>query len=233
MRYEDFEKLVERLATEVPPEFLDGVIEVAVSPKSVPHPTRSDIYTLGECIPESLGEGVAADPLQSRVVLYHGSFAALAKGNSGFDWNAEAWETLTHELRHHLEWRARSDDLEQFDAAAEHNFARRERDDFDPLFFLDGDEVEPGLYQVDDDYFIDRVVREVPKAIRFGWHGREYEAELPQGLELPALLEVAGLDEPPPGSLLLSLRRRPSLLSLFRPGDVHQGMVRARPTRVS
>lgn len=233
MRYAVFENMVRRLAEEVPEHFLDGVVEVAVSPRAVPHPTRSEIYTLGECIPEPFGDGVLAGQVQSRIVLYHGSFAALAEGDPEFDWRAEAWETLTHELRHHLEWRARSDDLEQFDRAAEDNFSRRESGDFDPLFFLDGEPVDEGLYQVDEDYFLDRVVREIPQTVRFGWHGRDYEVELPAGLQLPALLEVTGLDEPPPGSLLLSLRRRPSLLNLFRPAAVHQGMVKARPIRVS
>lgn len=233
MRYADFEKLVHRMVKEVPASFLDGVVEVSVSPKSVPHPSRSEIYTLGECIPEPFGDGALPDQVQSRIVLYHGSFAALADGDPDFDWKAEAWETLTHELRHHLEWRARSDELEQFDEAAEQNFSRRESEEFDPLFFLDGEPVEDGLYQVDEDYFIDRVVREIPPTVHFGWHGRNYEVELPAGLELPALLEITGLDEPPPGSLLLSLRRKPSLLNLFRPSAVHQGMVKARPIRVS
>ena len=51
MRLSDFESLVRRLSSEVPPDFLEGVAEVAVSPKSVPHPTRAEIYTMGECIP--------------------------------------------------------------------------------------------------------------------------------------------------------------------------------------
>ena len=109
----------------------------------------------------------------------------------------------------------------------------RERGEFDPLFFLAGEKVGRGLYQVDDDYFVDRVVREIPSTVQFDWHGRGYEADLPEGLELPALLEVTGLDEPPVGSLLLSLRHRPSILNLFRPPIVHQGMVKVRPIRVS
>ena len=61
------------------------------------------------------------------MVLYHGSFAALARVNGGLDWREEAWETLTHELRHHLEWRARAPDLEELDWAVEQNFARPRR----------------------------------------------------------------------------------------------------------
>src|SRR5437773_1824786 len=123
MRLDDFQQLVERLLKQVPPTYLDGVVAVEVSPKAVPHPVRGDVYTLGECIPlEWSGNG--AD-LQSRVVLYHGSFAALAR-RGDYEWREEAWETLAHELRHHLEWRANSGALEAYDWAAEQNFARQE-----------------------------------------------------------------------------------------------------------
>src|SRR5256885_15309187 len=102
-RLDDFRAMIDRLARAMPPEFSDGIVAIEVSPKALPHPRRGDVYTLGECIPlEWSGNG--AD-LQSRVVLYHGSFVALAR-LGGFDWRAAAWEALTHQLRHHLEWRA-------------------------------------------------------------------------------------------------------------------------------
>src|SRR2546429_3144956 len=88
VRLDDFRQLVERLVKQVPAAYLDGVVVVEVSPKALPHPRRADVYTLGECIPlEWSGNG--AD-LQSRVVLYHGSFAALARLGH-FDWRARAW----------------------------------------------------------------------------------------------------------------------------------------------
>jgi hypothetical protein len=37
------------------------------------------------------------------VALYYGSFVAVGDGDPSFDWEDEAWETLTHELRHHVE----------------------------------------------------------------------------------------------------------------------------------
>src|SRR3989454_5654608 len=92
MRFDDFRAMIHRLARDVPAEFSDGIVAIEVSPKTLPHPRRGDVYTFGECIPlEWSGSG--AD-LQSRVVLYHGSFAALARLGD-FDWRAEAWETLT------------------------------------------------------------------------------------------------------------------------------------------
>ena len=76
MRLDDFRALVRRLGEEIPPGFFEGVAEVVVSPRTLPHPTRAEIYTLGECIP--LHDGDAPDAVQSRIVLYHGSFTALA-----------------------------------------------------------------------------------------------------------------------------------------------------------
>ena len=227
MRLADFEAMVRRLSTEVPAHFFEGVAEVVVSPRVVPHPTRAEIYTLGECIPLPSSGGDGADEVQSRIVLYYGSFQALAHLEPGYDWRGEAWETLTHELRHHLEWRARAPDLEDFDRAAEQNFARHDGEPFDPAFHLDGDAPAEGVYQVDDDYFLDRVVRAVPAGLEFIWHGRRYRAALPPGATLPAFLTVNGVAEPPPGDLVLVLRRRPSLLDLFRSAAVFQADVPA------
>src|SRR5437016_13568596 len=98
MRFDDFRLLVERLLKEVPPAYVDGVVVVEVSPKAVPHPVRGDVYTLGECIPLDWS-GNGAD-LQSRVVLYHGSFAALAR-RGDFDRREEPWAAPPHEFPHH------------------------------------------------------------------------------------------------------------------------------------
>src|SRR6266480_780319 len=171
VRLDDFRQLVERLVKQVPAAYLGGVV-VEVSPKALPHPRRADVYTLGECIPlEWSGNG--AD-LQSRVVLYHGSFAALARLGD-FDWRAEAWETLTHELRHHLEWRAHVSRLEAYDWAAEENFKRHEGQAFDPLFYRSGESVDDGVWKVDDDLFValdDSGVR--GSEIEIPGHGRAY-----------------------------------------------------------
>ncbi|MBK7714720.1 MAG: metallopeptidase family protein [Gemmatimonadetes bacterium] len=158
MRFADFEALIRRLAAEVPAEFLEGVAGIEVLPKALPHPERAEIYTLGECIPLPV-EGGRDSEVESRVVLYHGSFQALARLQPEFDWRAEAWETLTHELRHHLEWRARVPDLEAFDWAAEQNFARMDGAPFDPDFPLSAERAGEGVFRLDDDFFLDRPVR--------------------------------------------------------------------------
>ncbi len=195
----------------------------------MPHPTRGDIFTLGHCIPFHAGETGAPDEIQSRVVLYHGSFRALAELDPEFDWREEAWETLTHELRHHLEWRAREGALEAFDEAAEENFARSAGEAFDPLFHLHGEAVAERVYQVDDDFFLDQVVRRLPPVVEFSWHGRQYRAAVPAGASLPAFLTAEGVADPPPGDLVLVFRRRTGLLNLLRQGKPFRGTVAAQP----
>ncbi|MBA3445341.1 MAG: metallopeptidase family protein [Gemmatimonadales bacterium] len=225
MRLSDFEAMVRRLCDEVPGDFFEGIAEVVVSPRTLPHPERPDIFTLGECIPLPVEVGSGLDGIQSRVVLYHGSFTALGGLREGFDWRLEAWETLTHELRHHLEWRAHAPDLEDFDWAVEHNFARHDHEPFDLTFFLSGQLQSDGSYWVEDDVFLDRIVRSIPPAVTFAWQGQDYEVEPPKEAELPCFLTVEGVVDPPPGDLILVLRRKPGVRDLFAPGGVFQATV--------
>jgi len=229
MKLGAFRDMISTMSAEVPTEFLDGVSEITVSPRAVPHPTRADIFTLGQCIPFHAGDSGALEDIQSRVVLYHGSFLALAELDPAFDWRSEAWETLTHELRHHLEWRAREGALEAFDEAAEQNFARGEGEAFDPLFFLDGEPVADDVYQVDDDVFFDHVVRQLSPTLEFSWHGRRYRAATPAAVTLPAFLTVEGIADPPPGELVLVFRRPSGLLNVLRQGAPFRGTVSAEP----
>jgi zinicin-like metallopeptidase len=226
MRLADFEAMVVRMAGEVPREFLDGVAEIVVSPRTVPHPERPGIFTLGECIPLPSGATAGVEGIQSRVVLYHGSFAALARVTPGFDWRDEAFETLTHELRHHLEWRAQSPELEDLDWAVEQNYARQDGEAFDPAFFLSGAPVGDDAWRVEDDVFLDRIVREVPSTLPVHWAGLDYQVTVPVDATLPAFLVLEGLADEPSGEVLLVLRRKPGVLSLFRPVKTYHAMVR-------
>jgi len=222
MRLDDFRSMVERLALEVPSEFRDGVVAIDVSPKAVPHPVRGGVYTLGECVPIEWS-GTGAD-LQSRVVLYHGSFAALARLGE-FDWREEAWETLTHELRHHLEWRANHDALAAYDWAAEQNFARHEGQPFDPRFFRAGEVLDDGVWKVDDDRFLVLAnSRRRGDHIEIPWHGRAYRLVVPAEPRGYVFLILEGLLDPPPGDAVLVVKPAWRLRDLFRrmPAPVQQ-----------
>jgi hypothetical protein len=223
VRLDDFRVLIEGLQREIPPEFQGGVVAIEVSPKTVPHPVRGEIYTLGECIPlEWSGSGAN---LQSRVVLYHGSFQALARlGEGAFDWRAEAWETLTHELRHHLEWRANVAALEAYDWAAEENFKRHEGEPFDPVFYRSGERIAEGVWKVDDDVFIEgEGGRGKGEGYDVTWHGSRYR--VPMSGAAPLFLTLEGLDEPPPGDVVLVVPRRATLFNFWRQPPVAQAVV--------
>jgi zinicin-like metallopeptidase len=226
MRLSDFDAMVRRLCDEVPEHFFEGIAEVVVSPRAVPHPDRSEIFTLGECIPLPVQVGSGVEGVQSRIVLYHGSFTALAQLQDEFDWRLETWETLTHELRHHIEWRASAPDLEDFDWAVEHNFARHDGESFDPTFFLSGEAQSEGMYRVEDDVFIDQIVRSMPSTVGFSWRGRSYTVVPPAEAALPCFLTVEGVAQAPPGDLVVVLRRRPGVMDLFGHGEVCQATVR-------
>ncbi|MDQ3136861.1 MAG: metallopeptidase family protein [Gemmatimonadota bacterium] len=226
MRLSDFEAMVVRMAGEVPREFLDGVAEIVVSPRTVPHPERPGIFTLGECIPLPSGGSAGPEGVQSRIVLFHGSFAALGRVTPGFDWREEAFETLTHELRHHLEWRAHAPDLEELDWAVEQNYARQDGEAFDPAFYLAGSPVGDDTWRVEDDVFLDHIVRAVPGTVPVRWAGRDYVVTVPPGATLPAFLVLEGIDDPPSGELMLVLRRKPGMLALLRPVQRFHAAVR-------
>jgi hypothetical protein len=220
MDRESFEEMIRGMTERIPSEYLDGIVEITVSPRVVPHPDRPEIFTLGHCIPIHAGDGAAGDPIQSRVVLYHGSFAALAEFQQDFDWEGEAWETLTHEIRHHVEWLAREESLEAYDEAAEANFARLAGEEFDPLFYLGAEQVSPGVYRVEDDWFVDRQTALVPQTLEFDWAGTTWRVSVPDGTILPAYLLVHGITDPPEGDLVISLRRRARFRDLFRKGKL-------------
>ena len=89
---------------EIPEEYRDGIDGLVIERRADRHPTLRDIYTLGMCDTESyVSEWVGPDTTRSRIILYYGSFRALARMDPDFDWEAEIHETVQHEVKHHLE----------------------------------------------------------------------------------------------------------------------------------
>ncbi|MGH7520248.1 MAG: hypothetical protein ACREMI_03105 [Gemmatimonadales bacterium] len=224
MTLDDFRALVRRLQQEIPTQFESGVADIEVRPKTVPDPVHRGVYTLGECVPLTwTGNG---SDLHSRIVLFYGSFAALARENPGFDWRGEAWDTLTHELRHHLEFRAHVDALEAYDWAAEQNFARHEGQRFDPVFYRSGERLADGVFKVDDDVFLERASGLGPRdSVDVVWHGHLYRASIRE-IDPPAFLTLDGLADEPHGAAVLVLPKRLSFRDLWRRVTVTQKLVR-------
>lgn len=118
MTFEDFTALIEEMVTEVPDEFMRGLQGVHVLPETVREDGLDEVFRMGEYLdPGPVDFLGAGEGLGRHVAIYHGSFAALAAGDPDFDWEDEAWETLTHELRHHVESLAGEDFLVQIDEA--------------------------------------------------------------------------------------------------------------------
>ena len=231
MRRADFESMIRDMSRDVPPEFMDGIDGIDVTGKTIPHPLRADVYTMGECEPHAFGPEESAR-LRSRVLLHYGSFAALARITPGFDWRKEAWETLTHELRHHLEWRARVPDLEALDDAVEANYARHDGEAFPPLFFLDGETMAEGVFKVEDDVFLDvpltaKEWKAQQGAARvFQWHGKSWRVAVPKNPADVLFLTIEGVDPEPAGELVLVIRRRPGARDLWHRAVVGHGEAR-------
>ncbi len=220
--------MVTGMTEEIPDEYFDGIAAIEAVPAARRDPRRNETLVLGECIPLESGDGLQL----SRIVLYHGSFQALAQDDPSFDWREEAWETLWHEVRHHIEWRAGSAALEDYDWAAEQNHARRDGDPFDAVFYRAGERLEERVYRVEDDVFVEIPVSEPhPAEVRWEWRGVSYGVAMPMGT-LPLFVTVDGLPVGEPGDVVLVLRRRPRMLDLFRrpapPVSVHAEAHRAR-----
>jgi hypothetical protein len=104
MTYESFRQSVETMLTDIPEEFLEGLQGVHVLETVRPEPELTNVYRLGEYLDPGQDSFLGGNPgLGRHITLYYGSFVAIASGQPGFDWEAEIWETLTHELRHHVE----------------------------------------------------------------------------------------------------------------------------------
>lgn len=184
-----------------------------MSRETLPHPTLPDIYTLGHCQTEDhVSDYGSPDTTRSVIVLYWGSFMSLAALNPAFDWEDELWETLTHELRHHLESLAREDDLEGVDYAADETFKRDEGLDFDPWYYRQGEAMEGGVYRVESDYYVEQVWRsedfDAARTVEFLWRGRPHKIPRPAELGDVHFVWIGGLDSGPESFELVLVRRR-------------------------
>lgn len=104
MTFERFQTLLAEMVDEIPDEFLEGLQGVHALPEAKLEPDFQDVYRMGEYLdpgPESFLGG--SEGLGRHVALYYGSFEKIAETEPEFDWEDELWETLTHELRHHVE----------------------------------------------------------------------------------------------------------------------------------
>lgn len=181
MNFDRFETRARQMWEEVPAEFLEGIDGLVISAETEAHPDHADVYTLGECITEAYpSDWQGPDTLRSLLVLYYGSFDAVARGRAEFDWDAELWETITHELRHHLESLAAEDTLEGVDYGLDHERRRYAGESFDPYFFRAGESRTDGLYQLEGSWYVEIPLPPEPTpTVQFDWEDSTWELPIP------------------------------------------------------
>ena len=186
MKFSEFEELAWRYWDEIPETYKEGVDGLVIERDALPHPTLPEIYTLGECVTEAYPSGFGGpDTIRSYVLLYYGSFWRLSRQSPDFDWEDELWETLTHELQHHLESLAEEDALIAMDYANDENFKRLDGEPFDPFFYRSGEEVAEGVWRVERDVFFEQrypASREPGAEVEIVWHGEPYRLVRPAEL---------------------------------------------------
>jgi hypothetical protein len=191
MDFAEFERRAGEEWERIPEEYRDGVDGLVVERAARRHPSLPEVYTLGECRTEAYPSDFGGpDTVRSVVVLYYGSFFRLSRNDPEFDWEGELWETLTHELQHHLESLAADDALIDMDYAADENFKRYDGATFDPFFHRHGIP-EDGWLRVDDEYFAE-VTASPGDVVTFEWAGRPYELTAPRDDFDVAFIRVGG-----------------------------------------
>ena len=187
MDYAQFQARAHDIFDSIPPEYREGVDGLEVERATVEHPSLPEVFTLGECRSEYYPSDYGgAGEVLSIVVLFYGSFLELSRRQEDFDWEAELWETVTHEVRHHLESLASEDALEVQDYAEDQNFARREGEAFEPFFFRSGEPAGEEAYEIDGDVFVELPMTADEFArledVRVRWRETDWTAERPERL---------------------------------------------------
>ena len=187
MTFDEFSRLAQEAFESVPKAYREGVDGVMNVEAAEAHPELPGVLTLGECLTQDFNsEWQGPETTRSRVVLYYGSFREMAEEDPDFDWEGELWETLTHELQHHLESLADEDALEAVDYAMDESFKRERGEAFDPWYFEWGEPVGEGVWRLEDEVYIERVLTanefDGLEEIEFTWMDQSYRLPRPEEL---------------------------------------------------
>lgn len=217
MTLQAFEKLARTIWSDIPDQYKQGIDGLVIEEGARSHAEHQDFFTLGECVTEAYPSDFGGpETTRSYVVLYYGSFKAIAQEDPEFDWEDEIDETLLHELQHHLEHLASDDRLEDFDYAVQENFRRVEGQPFDPLFYHAGVQITAGCFRVEDDVFLEVESKRTDGFVHeFSWAGRPYRVDVPAS-EADVLYVVLDqqLRDVPGDFCIVRIRRRGMLGTL-------------------
>lgn len=236
VNFRTFESAAQREWERIPDAYKAGVDGVVVERDARAHPDRPDVYTLGECVTEAWPSDFGGpETVRSWVVLYYGSFLRLSREDADFDWHGELWETLTHELRHHLESLAADEALVGIDYAVDEAFKRRDGEPFDAGYYRSGEDLGDGWFRVEDELYVERAIDLEGGEVRFDFDDAAYRVTVPPRTGNVAFLDVvAGLPDEAPPVTLVAVRPagwRGVLRALLHRGEanVFQADVRAEP----
>ena len=214
MKYEEFERVASEAFESIPERYREGLDGLVVSRDAPAHPTLPDIYTLGFCDTESYpSDWVGPETTRSVIRVFYGSFRKLAALDPDFDWEAEIYETVEHEVRHHLEWLAGEDALEDVDYVLDESYKRGHGEAWDPWYWQRGEPAGHGTYVAEDQVYVERELTtdefDEARAIVFHWGGDRYAVDRPheQG-DLHFVWVSEGVDRPPPFLELVLVRKR-------------------------
>ena len=187
MTFDEFSRAAQEAFQKIPEMYREGIEGVTTVEAAEIHPELPDVVTLGECLTQAYhSDWQGPDTTRSQVVLYYGSFCQVAQDDPDFDWEGELRETLTHELKHHLESLADEDALEAMDYAVDEAFKREQDEPFDPWYFQWGEPLGEGMYRVDDEVYVERGFSSAEfddlEEIDFTWEGRNYRIPRPEKL---------------------------------------------------
>lgn len=121
---DEFERLANDFYDRIPERFFEGLSGgILIDERAEQRdPDLPDVYVLGEYVQDDYGLG-------RYIVLYYGSFAALFGDEPQSVWEDELWETMVHEIRHHIESQAGLFDLDLEDERQMAEFRRRAEGD--------------------------------------------------------------------------------------------------------
>jgi hypothetical protein len=211
--FAEFERRARSAFEEIPESYREGVDGLTVTRDAPGHPELPGVFTLGECVTEEhLSDFGGPDTTRSVIALHWGSFRSLAEENPDFDWDDEIWETLTHELRHHLESLAGDAALEGVDYAADESFKRFAGETFDPWYYQHGEEVGDEVFQAERTRYFEQTWSESDYldvgSLSLEWGGRHYSVQKPDRLGDVHFVLVEGLELGDESVEIVLVRRR-------------------------
>jgi hypothetical protein len=178
--FESFVDLAGRMYDEIPQAFREGLTGVTVEREARGHATLSGIWTMGECVTDQWPDPTGGiGDTRSEIILYHGSFREIAEGDPLFEWKAELWETVLHEILHHREAAAAEDGLDLFDWAVDQNYRRVSGLEFDPFFHRLLPRDSEGLVRLDGETFVDVSAGRTDTMVAFRWRGIDWSVRIP------------------------------------------------------